>query len=63
MEGAHKSVEALAECLADRHADRLMTLPEIGYGLPQAKFRKSYGPGRTPSVRPAYADGLPPHLQ
>jgi predicted glycosyltransferase len=64
MEGAHKSVEALAECLADRHADRLMTLPEIGYSLPQGRLRKSYSPGRTPSIRPAYTDGTsPPHLQ
>jgi predicted glycosyltransferase len=64
MEGAHKSVEALAECLADRHADRLMTMPDIGYSLPQAKLRKSYNPGRATPIRPAYADGSPPpHLQ
>lgn len=60
MEGARKSVEALAECLADRHADRLVTLPEIGYSLPQGRLRRSYGPGRTPSIRPAYTDGSPP---
>ncbi len=65
MDGARKSVQALAECLEDRHTERAMTVPEVGYGfLPQTKLRKSYGVGRAPAVRSAYTEGaLPPHLQ
>ncbi|MDQ3930808.1 MAG: hypothetical protein M3328_16890 [Chloroflexota bacterium] len=60
LDGAHKSVEALAECLADRHSERLATVPEFPYGLlPQGRLRKNYGAGRVTGMRPLYVEGAP----
>ncbi|MDQ3931046.1 MAG: hypothetical protein M3328_18110 [Chloroflexota bacterium] len=59
LDGAQKSVEALAECLADYHAESAATVPEMAYSsLPQGRLGNSYGTGRVPGVHSPYADGV-----
>lgn len=65
LDGAQKSVGALAECLADYHAERAATGPQMAHDLlPQGRLRKSYDSGRVQGARSAYADGVAaPNLQ
>ncbi|HEX8230092.1 MAG TPA: glycosyltransferase [Chloroflexia bacterium] len=65
LDGAQRSVQALAECLADRHDERLAAVPDFVYGaLPQGKLRNGYRTGRVPDLRSLYAEGAPtPNLQ